>query len=413
MRRANFNLTQIRRITHYQSKRKPFLHDFSKIVFPLLASSIKVVTEVPPPITYYAPKSIDPDTQNTIRIEDKVEAKEQPVKQENNLKNINNLEKIKQDPPPINPQIISEKYLQPEEKKNPEINEAKIKREPNQKLSEKAKIRAVPATQIGRVFGFGQMAVSLLYGTIQDSLSNSLGISEDKNFLSRNKAERLVSGLSRMRGAALKLGQMLSIQGENFLPGPVQDIFDRLRQNADIMSPSQCSQVLTEAFGANWKSKFTEFDENPFAAASIGQVHYAKVNNEPVAVKIQYPGVAKSIDSDIKNLSRILKLSGMLPDGLFIEKSLKVLGEELKLETDYIREAACQQRTIELLKDMPEFYVPSVYNDHTTDQVLTTELIYGVPVETLKDHPDQALRDFVQFIYFRHFYWSILTYPFC
>ena len=138
-------------------------------------------------------------------------------------------------------------------------------------------------------------------------------------------AERLAAGLCRMRGAALKIGQMLSIQDESLMPPQLQAIFDRVRQGADIMPRKQLEAVLGDAhtgLGPDWESKFAAFDFQPMAAASIGQVHRASTHEgQEVAVKVQYPGVARSIDSDINNLARLMKLVNIVPKGLFLDKA--------------------------------------------------------------------------------------------
>ncbi|KAJ7330689.1 Atypical kinase coq8b, mitochondrial [Desmophyllum pertusum] len=131
-------------------------------------------------------------------------------------------------------------------------------------------------------------------------------------FLSEANAERIVSTLCKMRGAALKLGQMLSIQDNSFISPELQAIFERVRDSADFMPRWQLEKVLVKELGANWRDKLLEFDLKPFAAASIGQVHRGVLKDgRPVAIKIQYPGVGESIDSDINNLMTVLKVSNL------------------------------------------------------------------------------------------------------
>ena len=116
-------------------------------------------------------------------------------------------------------------------------------------------------------------------------------------------------------GAALKIGQMLSIQDKSLINPQISKIFERVQQSADYMPNWQIVQVLTEEFGSNWSENFSEFDQKPFAAASIGQVHRAVLKDGAVvAVKIQYPGVAKGIESDINNLLGLLKIANILPE---------------------------------------------------------------------------------------------------
>ena len=119
-----------------------------------------------------------------------------------------------------------------------------------------------------------------------------------------------------MRGAAMKVGQLLSLEGEDFLPREVAQAFAMLRADADAMPDAQLEQVLVEAYGPGWRELFESFDPEPIAAASIGQVHRARSREgRELALKVQYPGVRESIDSDIDNLAAALKLARILPGG--------------------------------------------------------------------------------------------------
>uniref|UniRef100_H3AEE9 Atypical kinase COQ8A, mitochondrial n=2 Tax=Latimeria chalumnae TaxID=7897 RepID=H3AEE9_LATCH len=201
-------------------------------------------------------------------------------------------------------------------------------------------------------------------------------------FLSEANAERIVRTLCKVRGAALKLGQMLSIQDDAFINPQLQKIFERVRQSADFMPIKQMMKALNSDLGPNWKDKLEFFEERPFAAASIGQVHLAKLKDgREVAMKIQYPGVAQSINSDVNNLMTVLNMSSALPEGLFPEHMVEVLSRELALECDYEREAACARKFRELLKDHPFFDVPEVIDELSSRHVLTTVLVPGFPLD--------------------------------
>ncbi|XP_010774728.1 chaperone activity of bc1 complex-like, mitochondrial, partial [Notothenia coriiceps] len=111
------------------------------------------------------------------------------------------------------------------------------------------------------------------------------------------------------------------------------------------MPPGQMMKAVSSDLGPDWRSRLEFFEEKPFAAASIGQVHAARMKDgRDVAMKIQYPGVAQSIDSDVNNIMTVLKLSNMLPEGLFPEHMIEVMSRELALECDYIREAECARK---------------------------------------------------------------------
>lgn len=259
-----------------------------------------------------------------------------------------------------------------------------------QVLSERARERKVPVTRIGRLANFGGLAVGLGFGALAEVAKKSLrpettgkkAVLDSSPFLSEANAERIVSTLCKVRGAALKLGQMLSIQDDAFINPHLARIFERVRQSADFMPLKQMTKTLNNDLGPNWRDKLEYFEERPFAAASIGQVHLARMKGgREVAMKIQYPGVAQSINSDVNNLMAVLNMSNMLPEGLFPEHLIDVLRRELALECDYQREAACARKFRELLKDHPFFYVPEIVDELCSPHVLTTELVSGFPLD--------------------------------
>nr|XP_027810546.1 atypical kinase COQ8A, mitochondrial [Marmota flaviventris]XP_027810547.1 atypical kinase COQ8A, mitochondrial [Marmota flaviventris]XP_027810548.1 atypical kinase COQ8A, mitochondrial [Marmota flaviventris]XP_027810549.1 atypical kinase COQ8A, mitochondrial [Marmota flaviventris] len=259
-----------------------------------------------------------------------------------------------------------------------------------QMLSERARERKVPVTRIGRLANFGGLAVGLGFGALAEVAKKSLrpettgkkAVLDSSPFLSEANAERIVSTLCKVRGAALKLGQMLSIQDDAFINPHLARIFERVRQSADFMPLKQMTKTLNSDLGPNWRDKLEYFEERPFAAASIGQVHLARMKGgREVAMKIQYPGVAQSINSDVNNLMTVLNMSNMLPEGLFPEHLIDVLRRELALECDYQREAACARKFRELLKDHPFFYVPEIVDELCSPHVLTTELVSGFPLD--------------------------------
>uniref|UniRef100_A0A674NWX5 Atypical kinase COQ8A, mitochondrial n=1 Tax=Takifugu rubripes TaxID=31033 RepID=A0A674NWX5_TAKRU len=257
-----------------------------------------------------------------------------------------------------------------------------------QALSDKARERKVPVTRLSRLANFGGLALGLGIGALAEVAKKSIrhnnggGVLDSSPFLSEANAERIVRTLCKVRGAALKLGQMLSIQDDAFINPQLAKIFDRVRQSADFMPIKQMMVTLNSDLGPNWRDKLESFEERPFAAASIGQVHLARLKDgREVAMKIQYPGVAQSINSDVNNLMTVLNMSNALPEGLFPEHLIDVTRRELSLECDYIREARCAKKFRELLKDHPFFYVPEVIDELSSRHVLTTELVPGFPLD--------------------------------
>ena len=166
--------------------------------------------------------------------------------------------------------------------------------------------RAVPSNPVTRALGFAGLGASLLFGTAKDSVSRAWNGKQEteknvySSFLSESNAERLAEALCRMRGAALKLGQMLSIQDETIMPPQFQAALERVRAGADVMPRRQLEKMLVSELGPDWRDRVAEFDDQPLAAASIGQVHGARMHDgRRVVMKVQYPGVAKSIESDV------------------------------------------------------------------------------------------------------------------
>ncbi|KAK2881342.1 hypothetical protein Q8A67_018610 [Cirrhinus molitorella] len=283
--------------------------------------------------------------------------------------------------------------LSPEDIKKAREAKQSIARPVRQKLSERARERKVPATRISRLANFGGLAVGLGIGAIAEVAKQSFGGKRsdmgallDSPLLSEANAERIVNTLCKVRGAALKIGQMLSIQDNSFINPQLQKIFERVRQSADFMPAWQMNKVLEEELGPEWKEKLSSFEEKPFAAASIGQVHHGVLpDGREIAMKIQYPGVAESIRSDINNLMSVLKMSVVLPDGLFADSSLEVLQRELAWECDYKREAECAKQFRNLVKGDPVFVVPEVFDELSSRRVLTMELVHGVPLDRCVD----------------------------
>ena len=147
---------------------------------------------------------------------------------------------------------------------------------PSAQLKAVAKQRTVPSSRIGRVASFGQLFAGLGVGTINELAKGALGMGGSKNvrdaLLSPQNAERIVDTLCKVRGAALKLGQILSIQDTNVVSPQLIQAFDRVRQAADYMPDWQVEKVMVKEIGKEWRTKFATFEEKPFAAASIGQV---------------------------------------------------------------------------------------------------------------------------------------------
>ena len=206
---------------------------------------------------------------------------------------------------------------------------------------------------------------------------------------------RLADRLSHLRGAAMKLGQMISMDAGDFLPPELAQIMARLRDNAHHMPPQQLQQVLSAQWGKDWRTRFKRFEPRPIAAASIGQVHRAITHDgRSLAIKVQYPGVRESIAADIDNVATLLRVSGLLPRELDVAPLLDEAKRQLVEEADYEREGAQMTRFRALLADDPQVVVPWLDTEFTTNSVLAMSFVEGEPIESLVTAP-QPQRDSV------------------
>lgn len=204
---------------------------------------------------------------------------------------------------------------------------------------------------------------------------------------------RVADQLADLRGAAMKLGQMISMDAGDLLPPELAQIMGRLRERAFRMPPAQLQAVLAKQWGRDWRTRFARFEPSPIAAASIGQVHRATTHDgRLLAIKVQYPGVAESIDADVDNVATLLRISGVLPPELDIRPLLDEAKRQLKEEADYLREGDQMVQFGALLASAPEFVVPTLEREFTTSRVLAMSFVEGVSVETLADAP-QDVRD--------------------
>ncbi|RCI07482.1 hypothetical protein L249_4519 [Ophiocordyceps polyrhachis-furcata BCC 54312] len=255
----------------------------------------------------------------------------------------------------------------------------------------------VPASRFSRLWNYGGLAAGMLGGAMTESVSRAFGGGgQGSVMLSGKNMERLVTKLSRMRGAALKLGQMISLQDAKVLPSSIQEVLQRVQDKADYMPSWQRDRVLVDNLGADWQDLFLEFEETPMAAASIGQVHKAvlKSSGKTVAVKIQFPGVAASIDSDLDNLGLLLKATKLLPKGLYLDKTIDNARVELGWECDYEREAQCAKRYKELLRGDDAFLAPGIHPEASGKRVLTMDFMDGIAVTQVQSLT-QEQRDWV------------------
>ncbi|MFN3845136.1 MAG: ABC1 kinase family protein [Paracoccaceae bacterium] len=263
-------------------------------------------------------------------------------------------------------------------------------------LDEASPGRAVPDGRVARLMRMGSLTAGIGGRVLLDGarqLASGQRPRMQDLLLTPDNARKITQQLAQMRGAAMKMGQLLSMETGDFLPRELTDILSRLRADADHMPPQQLRSVLDKSWGKGWISGFAQFNVRPIASASIGQVHRARTRDgHDLAIKVQYPGVRNSIDSDVSNVAALLRLSGLLPKTLDIRPLMNEARSQLHEEADYIREGTQMDRFVSLLADAPQFRVPRLYAPLSGRDVLAMEFIDSVPIESLRDAP-QALRD--------------------
>ncbi len=256
----------------------------------------------------------------------------------------------------------------------------------------------VPTTRFGRLARLGFTAGELAVGGMAEQMRRFAGSGSadiSSVFLTTSNARKLASRLAGMRGAAMKMGQMLSMESADFLPREFADALAILRGSADTMPLSQIKRILGREYGKGWQSRFLDFNFEPIAAASIGQVHRVVTwDGRELALKIQYPGVAKSINSDVDNMAMLMRMINLLPVEIDISGIVKEAKRQLHQEADYTVESQYLKDYRKLVEDEPRFVVPRVHDDLTTTRILAMDYVEGEALESLAgDEVSQELKD--------------------
>jgi len=221
-------------------------------------------------------------------------------------------------------------------------------------------------------------------------------------------AKQIVAVLGTMKGAAMKLGQVMSFLDVGLVPEEHREEFQRelgkLRDAAPTVSFRQMRQVIEEDLDEKIGSVFADFDEEPIAAASIGQVYRATLREDSraVAVKVQYPGVASAVRADMQNLDMILRLLKRMTPALDVKALAAEIRERIVEELDYELEAQNQRSLARIFAGHPFIAIPDVISSLSRERVLVTELVQGEGFESLKQR-SQAERDRLGEIVFRFY----------
>jgi len=257
---------------------------------------------------------------------------------------------------------------------------------------------AVPSHRASRLMHLGGLAVGMAGGMLAEGARRAWrGELTDARslLLTPDNAARLADKLSRMRGAAMKVGQLLSMEAGELLPPEFTNVLTRLREDAHYMPLGQVAEQLEAEWGSGWEQRFQRFSFTPLAAASIGQVHEALLKDgRRLAVKLQYPGVRRSIDSDVDNVATLFRLLPILPNEANLAPLFAEAKHQLHEEADYRREATHLRHFRDLLKHDPDFLLPEIVDEFSSENVLAMSFVSGSPVEALAN-ADSTIRDHI------------------
>jgi predicted unusual protein kinase regulating ubiquinone biosynthesis (AarF/ABC1/UbiB family) len=250
---------------------------------------------------------------------------------------------------------------------------------------------AVPASRASRLGKLGSLAGRIAGNLLIDSgkeIVKGRKPTVKKLLLNEKNIKHLADQLATMRGAAMKAGQMLSMDTGSILPPELAAILDRLRSDAVIMPSLQLIEVLEKNWGPHWQERFERFSFEPIAAASIGQVHKARTQSGlELAVKIQYPGVKKSIDSDIDNVFSLLRMSGFIPKDVDLSPLIDEARTQLKREADYFEEGQqirLYAKHMDNFRKREELLLPEYYEQFSTEEILSMSFVSGQNLEKLQ-----------------------------
>ena len=270
----------------------------------------------------------------------------------------------------------------------------------------------IPTSRVGRTARVGRLAAGQAVRQAGTRAANVARSKEGRqSALERRQieaAEQIVAALGTMKGAAMKVGQVLSFLDIGLVPEEYRDEFQRklgaLRDAAPTVTFKDMRKVIEQELDAPLDEEFDDFDEQPIAAASIGQVYKARLRDgRSVAVKVQYPGVAQAVRADMQNLGLILRLAKRIAPGM----DPKAIGEEIRNrieeELDYELEAQNQRALARLFRGHPFIVVPDVVTSLSRERVLVSEFVQGKGFEELKGLP-QDERDRVGEILFRFYF---------
>jgi predicted unusual protein kinase regulating ubiquinone biosynthesis (AarF/ABC1/UbiB family) len=272
---------------------------------------------------------------------------------------------------------------------------------------------SIPTSRVARTAKVGRLAAGQAIRQAGTRAANVTRDEEGKRAALERRhieaAEQIVTALGTMKGAAMKIGQVLSFLDVGLVPPEYQEEFQKklakLRDAAPTVTFKDMKKVIESELGEPVKDVFDRFDEEPIAAASIGQVYRARLRDDgrEVAVKVQYPGVAAAVRADMQNLGMILRLAKRIAPGMDPQAMGKEIRDRIEEELDYELEAQNQRTLARIFRGHPFIVVPDVVTSLSREKVMVAEFVHGIGFEELKSYPQEE-RDRIGEILFRFYF---------
>ncbi len=259
--------------------------------------------------------------------------------------------------------------------------------------------RSLNSSRFGRATRLGGMAAGAAMRQLGTRAANTMRSEEEaEEALGRQAlemADRLVKVLGGMKGAAMKVGQTLSVLDPGMVPEAYRDEFQAKLAQLQTMAPSvdfkDMRKVIEQDLGESLDDAFAEFDSEAIAAASIGQVYRARIHDgREVAVKVQYPGIKRVVAADLKNLGMVLRMAARFAPGLDTKEIAEEISERVTEELDYELEAANHRALAREYRDHPFIVVPGVITELCRERVIVTEFIDGRKFSQIREDDDAA-----------------------
>jgi len=257
----------------------------------------------------------------------------------------------------------------------------------------------IPTGRVRRFFSMGRLSSSVSSSYLGQRIR---GVFQDEESRKRDllkthlrNAERMAQTMGHLKGAVMKVGQMISLGDEELLPPEATEILSVLQAHAPYLPFHRIRTRVEEELEGKLDELYAEFGREPMAAASLGQVHRGRLHDgREVAIKVQYPDIDTTIHSDLSNLKAMLSASGVFGKSFDLDPYFQELEEMLTLELDYVQEAVNIEEMGRNFAGLPDVTIPRYIPDRSTERVLTMELATGMHLDQFLDlDPPAEVRD--------------------